>query len=393
MPKKSLPSKMKKGLVLTKDNRLIVMEGVMNPLEYKILNYFMIMAVDNNQLSGLKTNASTLLNAAQIKATSYTAMLKKATAALVKTSIHMESADDPDVWTDYNLVSVMGYEKGVITCDFNEALRPFVLGKLPSFTKSQYELVCSCSTYASMRLYEVCNSWKRTGLAYYEVERWRAMLGATNKSYSRFPHFKRYIMEPSIKEVSENTDLRLEIDYIKTGKAVSHIAVYIHDKKAADEAPVASEGVVEAEASPSKGKKRRTIDDKIAELPEVERECVDRMIGVYKLSRTKAYEYVRGFGVAYCREQMEYTRKAKLGGGMRNVGGFLKRAIEDDYAGSREAVETAKKEEEAEHRGKVSWDLSIKQEQAQQPEPSEPDEDMRQRRSRQLKDILASLRS
>ena len=393
MTQKSVPSKMKKGLWLTKDNRLIVMEGVMNPLEYKILNYFMIQAVESNQLSGLKTNASKLLSVAQIKATSYTSLLKKATAAIVKTSIHMESADDPNVWDDYNLVSKMGYDKGVITCNFNEALRPFVLGKFPSFTKSQYELVCSCATYASMRLYEVCNSWKRTGMAYYEVERWRAMLGATNKSYVRFSHFKKCVMEPAIKEVSANTDLRLEAEYIKAGKAVTHIRVYIHDKKAADEAPVASEGVVEAVALPVNTKKRRTIDDKIAELPEIERECVDRMVSVYKLSRTKAYEYMQGFGLTYCREQMEYTRKAKLEGNLRNVGGFLKQAIEEDYAGSHEAAKNARKAEEAEHKGKVDWDISIKQEAVQQSEPPESDVDMRLKRSQQLKDFMASLRS
>ena len=32
-----LPAKKKTGLWLTKDNRLIVMEAVMNPLEYKLL--------------------------------------------------------------------------------------------------------------------------------------------------------------------------------------------------------------------------------------------------------------------------------------------------------------------------------------------------------------------
>ncbi|SEH41254.1 replication initiation protein [Selenomonas sp. KH1T6] len=391
MTKEAVPSKkMKKGLWLTKDNRLIVMEGVMNPLEYKILNYFMIQAVETNQLSGLRTNASKLISVAQIKATSYTSLLKKATAAIVKTSIHMESAEDPMVWEDYNLVSKMGYERGVITCNFNEALRPFVLGKLPSFTKSQYELVCSCSTYASMRLYEVCNSWKRTGMAYYEVERWRAMLGATNKSYAKFTHFKKCVMEPAIKEVNANTDLSLEVEYIKVGKAVSYIRVYIHDKKAADEAPVASEGVVEGVALPADTKKRRTIDEKIADLPESERECVYRMVKVYKLSRTKAYEYMQGYGLNYCREQMEYTRKAKLEGKMRNIGGFLKMALDEDYAGSHEIAEAAKRAEESEHKGKVDWDIAIKQDAVKQ---SEPDDDKRRRRSKQIKDFMASLRA
>ena len=61
--KKLIKQKIKRELYITKDNKLIVMEAVMNSLQYKVMNYFMIQAVECGQLKDIHVRATELIKA------------------------------------------------------------------------------------------------------------------------------------------------------------------------------------------------------------------------------------------------------------------------------------------------------------------------------------------
>lgn len=370
----------KRGLWLTKDNKLIVMEAVMNPLEYKVMNYFMIRAVECGQLKGIQVRASDLIKDTNLKKTGYTDVLRKLTKTIVKTSIHIEepSVGNKKHWTDMALIPKMDYDDGILTCDFNDELRPYIFGELQSFTKSQYAYIASCRTYSAMRMYEICNSWRKTTrVAYYDLPKWRAILGAMGKSYLKFPHFRQRILESAIKEVSEKTDLMIKPEYIKTGRAITHIKMHIFPKSESQNvlfetepqkkvAPVIAEMPVEASQEPQGRPKteKRTPTKGMAPkelldvLTDQEIDCMEKMKKKYKLSEKLAAEYLLNYGILYCQEQMEYTRQQHSAGNVRNIGGYLREAIEQDYAGSKHVQKQARQAESDEHQDKMAWNLS-----------------------------------
>ena len=71
-----------------------------------------------------------------------------------------------------------------------------------------------------------------------------------------------------------------------------------------------------------------------------------------------AAEYLLSYGILYCQEQMEYTRQQHKAGNVRNIGGYLREAIEQDYAGSKYVQKQARQAEIDEHQDKMAWNLS-----------------------------------
>ena len=58
MARQRTPARYKKGLVLTKDNKLVRLHGNMTPTSYKIVNYFLWKAVKEGRLEDLEVNAA-----------------------------------------------------------------------------------------------------------------------------------------------------------------------------------------------------------------------------------------------------------------------------------------------------------------------------------------------
>ena len=367
--KKLIKQKIKRELYITKDNKLIVMEAVMNSLQYKVMNYFMIQAVECGQLKDIHVRATELIKATNSKDTSYTAVLRNLTRTIVKTSIHIEepSTTNEKKWTDMALITKMSYENGILTCDFNDEIRPYLFGDLHSFTKSQYIYIASCKTYSAMRMYEICNSWiNTTKIVYYDISKWRAILGAMGNSYLKFSHFRQRVFEPAIKEVNQKTDITIKPEYIKEGRAVTHIRLHVFSKADQPNGKMEIEkrnvtSIITKSASNVLQKpltKGKRIEESLDGFTGLELGCLERMKTNYKLPEKIAVEYLKKYGIVYCQKQMEYTRKQHKEGNVRNIGGYLRTAIEQDYAGSKRTQEQARKAEIEEHKDKRDWNLS-----------------------------------
>ena len=54
------------------------------------------------------------------------------------------------------------------------------------------------------------------------------------ESYTKFSHFKDRVLEPAIIEIDYYTDLNVEYNFIKTGRAITHIVFTYHEKTARD---------------------------------------------------------------------------------------------------------------------------------------------------------------
>ena len=99
----------------------------------------------------------------------------------------------------------------------------------------------------------------------------------------------------------------------------------------------------------------------MAGLNDREIDCVKRMADVYNLKEVVAVKYVKGYGILYCQENMEYVRNVKKAGNARNPSGYLIQALENDYAGSHKAIERAKEKEKAEHADKAEWNRTARE--------------------------------
>lgn len=353
-----LPTKLpreKEGYWLTKDNKLIMMHGNMTATSYKITNFFLWKALQENKLDDLKVNGATIVRECGIKDTNYTKILLEECKRVALTQISV--LDDDNNWKIRQIIPSLTYEKGILSADINPKIAPYIQGLTKGFTKNDYAQINKCSSYSGMRMYEVCNSWYRTGFAYYTVEEWRKLLGATKKSYEKFPLFRTRILEPAINTVNKQTDLHIEQEYIKTGRKTSHIKIRIHRKSDIPEDVIQPEEVKVKDNkinSPEDTKVTNSISLNLQEL-----DCAAKMHEQYNISLTIAKKHVKEKGLLYCTAQMQYVHDVVKQQKVNNVGGYLIKALEEDYAGMKQKQNEAYAAEVAEHKEVADWNHEI----------------------------------
>jgi hypothetical protein len=121
---------------------------------------------------------------------------------------------------------------GAVELEFSPKLKPYMLQLKEKFTQYQLaNVLCMKSKYAP-RLYEILksNEFKRQGYEIIAVAELRRLLKAENK-YPRYNDFKRFIIDQAIKEINQLTDLNVEYEAIKTGRAVTSLKFYIKSQR------------------------------------------------------------------------------------------------------------------------------------------------------------------
>ena len=184
MARQRMPARYKKGLVLTKDNKLVRLHGNMTPTSYKIVNYFLWKAVKEGRLENLEVNVTEIVRLLHIGDNRFGDTFKKECQKAAQTAVEIQDKFDPDgKWRYITLVPTIDYDNGVITARVNPDVVPYIKELSGNVTPLELEKVSTCGTYPAMRLFEVCMSWKRAGQVTYTVEEWQGLLGATGKAY------------------------------------------------------------------------------------------------------------------------------------------------------------------------------------------------------------------
>ena len=388
MGSKKKPTRYKTGLWLTKDNNLIRMHGNMTPLSYKLTNYFLLKAMKEGRLDNLQMNASEMVNVLGIKDNNLKKVVDAESNKIMKTIIEVKKADSSAGWEKMTLIPYMKYENGVAIAKINPELFPYISGLTGNFTRTDCEKLNSCSSFAAMRLAEVCNSWANTGFAYYTVEEWRALLGATGHSYNVMSQLRRRVLNPAVKEVNEHMGFFVTLMEVKSGRKTTHIKMLIElkDKNSFEEKeeipkvvannlvnnsalaydePVVIEAPKKKRGRPKKKTiVKQTVD--VSDLSTIQLDVVRRMVENFGYAEDKAIEAVKLHGIIYCQQQMEIVRKAirsaELGGReIRSKAGYLNEALRSGYAQINESIARARAAEVEESKDKALWDKQAKE--------------------------------
>ena len=135
---------------------------------------------------------------------------------------------------------------GTVELEFHSALKPYLLKlkeSLNGFTQYHLKHVINFKSQYSIRLYEILKKEARIKQAYqhisefhviFSVDELRFVLGIQDKEYPLFADFKRWIIVPANKEITQQTDLNIDkIHYLKTGRKVTGLKfnIIIRDLK------------------------------------------------------------------------------------------------------------------------------------------------------------------
>lgn len=120
--------------------------------------------------------------------------------------------------------------KGEFEFQLNPNIQPYLLDLKKHFTKYRLAFVYQFSSASTWKLYENLNRWKNTGVWYVELDELRKLLGVEGK-YPRFNSLRERLIEPSLKEINQKSDLAVHYEKETDRKTIVALKFFIDEKQ------------------------------------------------------------------------------------------------------------------------------------------------------------------
>ncbi len=100
------------------------------------------------------------------------------------------------------------------------------------FTKYEAKQVAHLTSKYATRLYELLIAWREVGkVPQLELSEFRNRLGLVDSEYTAMSDFKKRVLEPSIKQINEYTDITVTYEQHKKGRIISGFSFKFKQKQ------------------------------------------------------------------------------------------------------------------------------------------------------------------
>ena len=100
------------------------------------------------------------------------------------------------------------------------------------FTQYEMKQISELSTGYAIRLYELLICWRTTGKTpVIELADFRQRMGVLDSEYQRMYDLKKYVLEPSLKQINEHTDITASYEQHKKGRTITGFSFKFKQKK------------------------------------------------------------------------------------------------------------------------------------------------------------------
>ena len=163
-------------------------------------------------------------------------------------------------------------KSGSLRVSFHYTVAPYLFELRERYTQySLYNVLCLSHKY-SIRLYEFLYSMRYKHQFEISIEELKKRIDA--ESYTKFSHFNDRVLKPSMEDIDSYTDLEVEYNYRKTGRAITHIIFLYHEKTDRDTAitHIMQRGKIEPESRKKKREMRKQIEEDIKRIRSIDNE-------------------------------------------------------------------------------------------------------------------------
>lgn len=170
-------------------------------------------------------------------------------------------------------VSEIGYvdNEAVVKLIFAPAIVPLITRLEEHFTKYELQQVSNLSSAYAVRLYELLIAWRSTGSTpVIELSDFRQRIGVLDTEYKRMERFKTSVLELSIKQINEHTDITVKYEQHKKGRSISGFSFTFKQKKKDNPSIERDPNTLDL-FSKMTDAQRHMFANKLSELPEMGR--------------------------------------------------------------------------------------------------------------------------
>lgn len=208
--------------------------------------------------------------------------------------------------------------EGRISLEFDKDLVPHLLGLKEQFTSYRLKDVYRFGSVHTWRLYELLRQYKGIGKREFDVDELKAKIGLAGL-YDRVGNLKVRVIDPSIREINETSDIMCEYEQKKRGRRITGFLFIIRDNPSTKTPREKIRAIAE----------RRDTDNTSSEL---ERILVDE----YRVSQKQARQLARLAGAnekkILAKLPRIRARYDKLTSKRASLGGYIFKALKDELS-------------------------------------------------------------
>lgn len=239
----------KGGVLVTKDNRLIEARYKLTVNEQRlVLGLASMVRKDDEDFKDYVVHVDEIAELFGIDGgESFYERMEEATKALMTTSGAFNISIESNKLKLVRWVSYAEYVKGSgkILMRFDKSVKDFMIQIKNQFTQYQLSAVRQFKSAYAIRFYELMAMKRNMGKGAkdgwfyreFEIGELKSYLAITNGEYKLFADFRRFAIEPALKEINEFSDIEIIkhekdwAEYVKQGRAVHKIIIRAKPKK------------------------------------------------------------------------------------------------------------------------------------------------------------------
>ena len=228
---------MKNGLVV-KGNALINASYNLEVTEQRL----MLLAIINARETGngitadskLQIHASDYMKHFDVnKKTAYEALKNAVDNLFNRQFSFREVRNGTDFIVKSRWVSRIAYatNEAILEITFAPDVVPLILRLEEHFTSYQLKQVTQLTSKYAIRLYEILIAWREVGKTpQIELSEFRHKIGVEDTEYKDMHNFKKRVLEPSIQQINEHTDITVTYEQHKKGRTISGFSFRLKQK-------------------------------------------------------------------------------------------------------------------------------------------------------------------
>ena len=125
-------------------------------------------------------------------------------------------------------------DSAILEITFAPDVVPLITRLEKHFTSYQIQQVTQLTGKYAIRLYELLIAWREVGkVPQIELSEFRAKLGVEEDEYKAMNHFKSRVLEPSIKQINDLTDITVSYEQHKKGRTITGFSFRFKQKQLA----------------------------------------------------------------------------------------------------------------------------------------------------------------
>lgn len=229
----------KKDMLVVKDNALIGASYNLDVVEQRLILLAIVEARETgkgiNANNALTIHASSYIQQFNVERQTAYQALKDASKDLFARQFsyqELSAKGNPTTITS-RWVSQIGYtdEEASVQLIFSPAVVPLITRLEQHFTSYEMKQVAKLSSKYAMRLYELLIAWRSIGKLEISLEGIRNKLGLSVSEYKVMGDFKKSVLELSVKQINEHTDIKVSYEQHKKGRSISGFSFSFKQKK------------------------------------------------------------------------------------------------------------------------------------------------------------------